>query len=123
MSVEQIVGKYFPQIQVEYTEYVPMNEAKSDAATITLRVPTAMLREYLASKGQTKELPDPVDFWVDSGLVNKLRGSNKQVESQHEPLDDILDFLGGEVTGSYQGLAVQEQIKLSITEVPEFYTD
>ncbi len=123
MSVEQIVNKYFPQIQVEYTEYVPIDDAKSDAATISLRVPTAMLREYLTLKGQTKELPDPVEFWTDSGLVGKLRGSDKQVEGQHETLRAILDFLGGKVTGNYQRLNTQEAIRLSITEVPEFHKD
>lgn len=121
MSVEEIVDKYFPKIELEDTDYVIVDDAKSDAAYILLQVPRAMLREYLALKGQSKDLPDPVEFWQDSNLVKKLRGSDKYHGQGHEHLVDMLDFLGGEVTAYYQALHNSDMMRLAITEVPEFY--
>ncbi|MEK6915285.1 MAG: hypothetical protein AABW89_01945 [Nanoarchaeota archaeon] len=121
MSVEQLVNNYFDEIEVESTDYVDFTDAKHDVAYILLRVPTAMLKDFLRLKEQKRELPDGTEFWKETGLVNRLRNSGKYYGQGHEDLDDILDFLGGEVQVNYQPLDT-EKTRLHVIEIPrEFY--
>ncbi len=117
MEMNQLVEKYFDKIEIEDTAYVTVNDAVSDAAYLLLNLPTAMLKEYLKLKGQNKELPDGAEFWKATGLVKRLRNSDKYHGQGHAPLDDILDYLDGEVQGNYQELLNTERIRLSITEI------
>ena len=121
MNIKQLVDTYLDQIEIEDTNYVPMDDSAPDAAYILLNIPIAMLQEYLKLKGQNKELPDGAEFWKETGLREKLKNSGKCVNHGHEPLEDILEFLGGDVQGEYQRLNSKERIKLAINEIPELY--
>ncbi len=121
MDMNQLVDTYFDQIEIEDTNYVPINDAVSDAAYLLLNIPTAMLKEYLRLNGQNRELPDGAEFWKKTGLGKRLRISGKYHSQRHAPLNDILDYLDGDVWGEYQRLNSSERIRLDIREVPEFY--
>jgi hypothetical protein len=121
MSVESLVDTYFGQIEVDDTDYVPLADASHDVAFIALKVPTKMLIDYLSLKGQKRELPEGPEFWRETGLVDKLRNSSKYHGQGHEDLDDVLDFLGGEVQVGYWPFDA-EKTRLMIIEIPqEFY--
>ena len=115
--MEALVDRYFNQIEVEDTDFVPVDDAHSDAAYLLLNVPTAMLKDYLALKGQSKELPDGAELWKDTELGRRLRDSDKYHGQGHADLRDIIEFLQGEVYGQYQRLHDPTKIRLSIKEV------
>ena len=131
MDINSLMDKYFEQIEVEDADYVPFDDAKSDAAYILLNIPVAMLKEYLKLKGLKRKLPDGVKFWKETGLCKRLGNSEehiKQFRSRNhlndpfETFPDFLDGLTGDVQGDYQELNSSEKIRLSITEIPtEFY--
>ncbi len=124
MNMNQIVDTYFDQIEIEDADFVPVDDAVSDAAYLLLNIPTEMLRAYLRLKGQNRELPDGAEFWKETRLGSRLRTSDKYHGQGHvSHLSDILDYLDGKVWGEYQKLNSPERIRLDITEVPEFYSD
>ena len=82
-----------------------------------------MLKEYQKLNGDRKRLPDGAKFWKETGLVKRLRDSNKYPDNVHAPLNDILDYLGGDVWWDYQELNKSTKIRLSITKIPEFYKE
>lgn len=113
--------KYFSQIEIEDADFVSWDNAKSDAAYLLLNVPVTMLKEYMRMKGQNKKLPNGAEFWKETGLVRRLKDSDKYHGQGHVMfLPDVLDYLEGEVDGNYQELNDPERIRLSITEIPEF---
>ncbi len=117
-----LIDKYFDQIEIEDADFVPINDAVSDAAYLLLNIPMAMLKEYLSLKGQNKELPNGAEFWRETGLGTRLKNSDKYHGQGHvSHLNDILDYLEGDVWGEYQKLNSPERIRLDITEVPKFY--
>jgi hypothetical protein len=117
MSMQELVDKYFDQIEVEDADFLPVNDSTSDMATLLLNLPTEMLQEYQTMMGNLETLPDGAEFWMNSGLVERLRKSKKIPLRSHEPPNDILDFLKGEVCGDYQRLNDAKRIRLSIQEV------
>ncbi len=117
MGMDQLVDKYFDQIEIEDTNFV--DHPVTFAAYLLLNIPMAMLKEYLKLKGQNKKLPDGAEFWKETGLGKRLRNSGNYHGQGHEPLEDILGFLGGEVQGDYQELNTTERIRLGITEIIE----
>lgn len=122
MSMDALMRKYFDEIEIEDADFIPVNDAESDAACLLLNVPTEMLREYLVLKGQDRELPDGAEFWRETGLGNLLRASNKYRGQGHVSyLSDVLDYLEGDVFGEYLKLGSQERIVLDITEVLDLY--
>ncbi|MCK4730722.1 MAG: hypothetical protein KAT28_05380 [Candidatus Aenigmarchaeota archaeon] len=122
MSIDALVDKYFEQIAIEVTAYVPVDDAVSDAAHITLNLPLAMLREYSKLKGLDEELPDGAKFWKEINIIKRLRDSGKFIYHEYQLLRDILDFLGDDVEVTYQKYD-SEKIRLDITEIPEFLPD
>ncbi len=123
MGIPELVNKYFEQIEVENTDFVPVDNAVSDAAYLLLVLPIKMLKEYQKFKGSRKKLPDGAKFWKETGLARRLRDSKKYPRAVDAPLNDILDYLGGDVWGNYQELDNPSKIRLSITEIPEFYKE
>lgn len=123
MRIPELVEKYFEQIEVEDTAFVPIDNAVSDAAYLLLNIPTKMLREYKKLKGSRKRLPDGAKFWKETELVIRLRDSARFQNVGREGLNDILDYLGGKVWGTYQELNNPDRIRLDITEIPEFYPE
>jgi len=123
MNMQELVDKYFEQIEVEDTAFVPIDDAVSDAAYLLLNLPMQMLKEYQILKGSRKRLPDGAEFWKETRLVTRLRNSAKYQNVGREGLNDILDYLGGKVWGTYQELRNSERIRLDITEIPEFYPE
>ena len=121
MNMNQLVDTYFDQIKIEATDYVRVDYAASNAAYLLLNIPTAMLKEYLRLKCQNGELPDGAEFWKETGLGKRLRNSDKDRGQEHKQLEDVLDYLGGDVWGEYQELNSPGEIWLAITEIPEFY--
>ncbi len=117
MNIDTLIDKYFDQIEVEDTDFIPIDDMTFDAAYLLLSLPVAMLREYVKSKDQCQELPNGAEFWKETGLCNKLRNSNKYHGQGHEPLIDILDFLEGNVQVDYQKLNSPERIRLCIIEL------
>lgn len=121
MGMNELVEKYFGQIEIEDTDYVPIDDVASDVAYVLLNIPIAMLKEYLQLKGQNKELPDGAEFWKETGLCKRLRNCGKYHGQGQEPLYNMLDFLEGEVGAGYQKLgSSSDRIRLDITEIPEF---
>jgi hypothetical protein len=120
MNIKELVGKYFGQIEIECTNFVPVNDAVSDAAYLVLSLPAEMLREYQRLKGREEQMPDGTEFWKEIELVRTLRKCEKYPARMHAPLSDILDYLGGEVWVAYQQSNNPDRIKLSITEVLEY---
>jgi len=120
-ALDNLMEKYLDQIWIEYTDYEPADDAICDIAVITLNVPVVMLKEYQALKGQDEDLPDPVEFWNDTGLVERLESYDKKYY-QHHPLPDILEFLrlSEDVSGEYQKLQNPERIRIDIAEVPQY---
>ena len=122
MKVDELVDKYFDKIEIEDTDYVPFNEAKSYAAHLLLTVPIQMLVRYLKLKKQKRRLPDGAEFWRETNLCKRLRNSDKYHGQGHENLEDILDYLEGNVQVGYEELHVSDRIRLSVIEIPkEFY--
>jgi len=124
MTMQELVDRYFNQIKVTYTDYVPINDAKSDAATITLEIPSEMIREYQRLKGSRKRLPDGAEFWKETGLLERLKSSNKVPERAHSntTLGDVLDYLGGKCWVDFARTS-KDRVELSLTEIPEFDED
>ena len=120
-AINLLVDKYFDQIEVVNTDFYVTFNYGPDAAYLSLNIPTAMLKEYLTLKGQERELPDEVQFWKETRLVERLAHSNKYHGQGREPLEDILEFLGDEVCGSYQRINSSERIRLIIVEATESY--
>ena len=124
MGMQELVDKYFNQIEVAYTDYVPVSDAKSDAAIITLEIPSAMVREYQRLKGSRKRFPDGVEFWRETGLLSRLEKSDKVPGRAHSntTLGDVLDYLGGKCWADFARIS-KDKVELSLTEVPEFDED
>ena len=124
MGIDTLADKYFDQIRIEDTDFVPIDDAVSDAAYLLLNVPIKMLKEYLQLEGQNKKLPDGAEFWKETGLGKRLRNIEHSYTGGRVSLSDILDYIEeGDVWGDYQELNFSEKIRLSITEIPEFYDD
>ncbi len=129
-GIKSLIDKYLEQIIIEDADYVPFDNAESDAAYILLNVPIAMLKEYLKLKKQRKKLPDGAKFWKDSGLCKRLlnpKENGNDISIGHMMLKDFPDLLqelSGKVQGDYQDINNPERIRLSITEVPsKFYRE
>jgi len=125
MEMEKLVDKYFDEIEIESAEFIPYDEAKSDAAYLLLNIPMAMLMEYLKLKSQTKrKFPDGVKFWKETGLGKRLLSSDKyQGQGTVSSLSDVLDFLEDDVQVDYQDLSYSEKIRFAVIEIPELYQD
>lgn len=121
MRIPELVEKYFEQIEVEDTAFVSIDDAVSNATYLLLNIPAEMLIKYQELEGSGKRLPDGAEFWKKTGLVTKLRNSAKYQDVGRERLNDILDYLEGNVWGSYQELNTPNRIRLDITEIPEFH--
>lgn len=121
MEISELVEKYFEQIEVEDTDFIPINDAVSDAAYILLQLPIDMIKEYQALKNRTEKLPDSVEFWKETGLVKRLR-NYKECNVGHAPLGDILDYLKEKVWGEFYSCN-SKRIRLDITEIPEFHQE
>jgi hypothetical protein len=123
MDINKLVERYLNDIEIEDVDFEPVDNAIHDAAYLCLNIPINMLREYQELKGEDiNELPDGAEFWKETQLVKKLRTEEFSKILSHQPLYDILDFLNGEVWGNYQELnQPTDRIRLSITEVPEFF--
>lgn len=102
MSMVELGEKYLEQINVNVTDFVPVNDAAvdCDAANLVLEIPRAMLREYSRIKNGTNKYPNPEEFWRETGLVDLLKGSGKPVGCSPWAggtvhLDDVLEYLKG----------------------------
>jgi hypothetical protein len=121
MPVFDLVDRYFGEIEIEYTNYELYDETTYDAADIELLIPVQMILDYqIANNVFDASLPDAVEFWEENGLASRLIGSGKPVRRQHQPLDDIVELLNGdvEITGGFYS-ARKGMIRLCITEFPE----
>jgi len=121
ISISDLVQKYIGEIKIEGCDFVPFDNAVSDAAYLLLNIPTKMLVEYLGLKKQRRKLPDGEEFWKETNLVEKLRGFTNY--NGRARLGDVLDFLVGRVQCDYQKISDAERIWLSITEIPEMDED
>ncbi|VVB59749.1 Uncharacterised protein [uncultured archaeon] len=121
MNAAQLIDKYFEQIEIERSDCVPIDNAVSDASELGLIIPLAVLKEYSVLNGLNSEkLPEGVKLWKESGLVKRLRNSGKTVYREHQPLNDVLDYLEGSVWSNYQALNDSRRIRWTITEIPKF---
>lgn len=126
MKINELVEKYLDQIEIEEVYFTPAyDDTASDQAYLLLKIPIAMLKEYLIIKGQNKKLPNGAEFWKETGLCERLRNFNKYHGQGHQQLGTILDFLKGEVNVEYQELKnPPELIRLQVIEIPtEFDKD
>ena len=119
MDIQTLVDKYFGLIEIEDTDYVPVDDAVSDAAYLLLDIPIAMLEEYARLHDQ-KMPPNGEEFWKETQLASRLRNSGKYRGQGHEPLSDILDFLEGDVAVHYQSLS-PSVMRMSVYEIPRFH--
>lgn len=123
MSMIELAKKYFDQIKVDRTDFIPIDDCAvdCDAAELVLEIPRAMLREYSRIKTGTNRYPDPAEFWKETGLADLLRGSDKKIGWHcyaKVPLDDALDYLrGSELFVEYQGSHDPKTKLLSVFEV------
>ena len=117
-QIAELVQQYLPRIEVENVDYVPWNDATHDCAYLLLIVPKTFLQEYLTITKETTKIPggmpDGEKLWKETALREKL--SSKIPLREHEPLADILEFLGGKVQVDYQDCG--ESVRISIYEYP-----
>ncbi len=119
-EIATLVERYLSQIEVEDVDYVPWNDASHDCAYLLLKIPKPFLQEYLAISGETTKMPDGEKLWQETALREKL--GSKIPLKEHEPLADILEFLGGKVQVDYQDCG--ERVRMSICEYPqEFFKE
>jgi len=124
MEMKELVDKYFEEIKIENAEFIPYDEAKSDAAYLLLNIPLKMLKDYMKLKGQNKKLPDGIEFWRETGLGKRLLNSDKYYGQGRELfLSDILDYLEDDIQVDYQDLLSSEKIRFAVIEIPELYDD
>ncbi len=122
--MNELLDKYFDQIEIKDADFVPIDNAKSDVAWLYLIIPTKMLREYSTLKNKNKKLPDGAEFWKETGLGEKLRNSDKYHGQGHVCfLTDILDYLDGKVSVNYYKFDSKIMIGFDIAETPEFDDD
>ncbi len=136
MDLKQLVDTYFDQIEIEDAGCIDCGGAK--AVYLTLRIPIAMVNDYLVWRRQNYklfyapfdklkelpngELPDGVEFWKKTELSIRLRYSDKyhlQGYTPFENIDDILDFLEGRVLGEFEGSINSKMVILEIMELPK----
>jgi hypothetical protein len=121
-EITNLVDKYIERIGIEDTDFVPVDDADSDAAYLLLNIPIKMLREYVKLKNQKKKLPDALEFWKETNLISALRANpNKYYGQGRANLGDVLDYLGGDVRAEYQKLFRTGRIRLMVQEIPELY--
>lgn len=121
MDMKRLVTKYFDEIQIEDTDYVPWDDAVHDAAYLSLNLPTAVIEQYQKIQGINK-MPDAAEFWHKTELSERLANSGKYHGQGHEPLEDILEFLDGEVQAHWQTIT-DTRIRLEVYEIPRVYDD
>lgn len=123
MTIQELLDKYWDQIDVEESDYIAFDNAKHDAAYLLLSLPLPLLREYQVLKSDSKELPDAAEFWKETGLGERLGHSERVYKRGHEPLKDILSFLQGKIRVTYETSGGPDRIFLDVTEIPEFYEE
>lgn len=122
MELNNLVDKYFNQIEIVDTDFVTTHYESPDAAFLLLRIPVAMLNDYLKLKKQKKKLPDAKEFWIETNLSEKLSNSDKYHGQGHEPLADILEFLEGQIYAEFGAIRnSSKMITLSLHDIPEPY--
>ena len=118
MELNLLPQKYYEQIEIEDTDYVPVNDAPSDAAYLLLRIPSKMLDEYQKLREEVKSLPNANEFLRETGILEYLRKNLKPVyRGGHEPLADILEFLEGDFEADFEVTGVFGKIRLRVIEV------
>jgi len=123
MTIHALVERYWNQIEVEEIDYITYDNAKHDAAYLLLSLPLPLLREYQALKSDSKELPDATEFWKESGLLGRLKETDRVFRNGHEQLRDILAYLQGKIRVTYETSGSSERIFLDVTEIPKFYEE
>ena len=96
MDVEELVDKYFDEIEVKEAYYDDNNSPSGPRpAVVGLTLPTEMVREFSRLKGYGIMIPDGAEFWRETGLGKRLRNSDrwKDYIGHEDYLRDILDFL------------------------------
>ncbi len=121
--IDELMDKYWDQIDVKDVDYIAFDNAKHDAAYLLLSLPIAMVEEYKVLKDSPNELPDAMEFWRETRLGERLDHSKREYKRGHEPLREILSFLRGKIRVKYETSGAPESIFLDVTEVPEFYGD
>ncbi len=118
-EIENLVDKYFNDIQIENSDFIPRDGDASDVSYILLNLPLNFLKEYLIIKNQNRELPDVAEFWRDTNFVNKLKNLDKSKFVTHALyLPDLLQYLHGDIEGGYQKHPNPKRIRMEITEIP-----
>jgi len=101
-EISKLVDTYFEEINIADTGFVEIYEDVGyDNAYLALDIPIGMLRDYLKLKKQERELPDAEEFWKETNLLERLRGSDKYKGQGHAPLLNILDFLKSKVEADF----------------------
>jgi hypothetical protein len=127
MRLEELMDRYFGQVDIEDAEFYPIEEfcddpaeGLPDAASILLSIPKKILIEYSAIKGLGGSLPDGVEFWKDTKMVDLIEKTEKYkgvaYGECHEPILDITCWLKGEVYAEYQDMKDPEFVRLEIYE-------
>ena len=120
-EIDELVEKYWGQVEVESAGYEQayVNPPISyDPASLVLVVPRGMLQEFSQKRGKKQGLPDPVEFWKETKLLDRLRRFDKTPHGSGISyyLKEVLDYLEGEVDAEYQELNNSDLVRLTISE-------
>ncbi len=108
----------YTAISIEDADFKPWDDVEYDPAVMKLIVPRMLIEPYgshigLEERGQ--------ELWRDLDLRNHWQECREK--RWHEPIPDILEFLGGAVMVDYQMLGEDTpNIRLSIYELPRRIT-
>lgn len=120
-EIDLLIDQYWNSIEIEYTEFYPVDHSSSDAAYINVRIPLALVTEYQQLRGMAmNSLPEPERFWRETRLCQRLRESPRPVDrgGDHGPLFDVLEYLDGKVVGKFERNQRSQYVNLCINDIP-----
>ncbi len=121
-AMKHLVDKYFSQIAIQFTDYSIIDNATHDAANLVLEIPLKMCYEYSRLMGKGSIMPrDGARFWKDTALGSRLKESEKRIEYEHANLNDILEYLEGNVIVEMK--RYRSIVEMDVMEEPEMVQD
>jgi hypothetical protein len=123
MELYQLVDEYFAngKVKVLAADFIICDmECDNDLAHISIELPRSLLNDYLAIKPSASALPQPKEFWDNSGILERLKYSNENYREQFGKKRDVLGSLGIDVYADFFNIE-SDPVILDITAKPKDY--